>query len=59
MFKDIVYDIQIALNQYGEPLDHQNVEARSRCLAPVRSSQLSLRIPSYSLAFYFVAHAYY
>ena len=54
MFKDIVCDIQITLNQYGEFLDHQNVEARSRCLAPV-----SISIILHSLAFYFVAHAYY
>ncbi len=50
MFKNIVYDIQIALNQYGEPLDHQNEEARSRCLAPV-SSRLSFGF-LHSLAFY-------
>ena len=35
MFKDIVMDLQIAMNQYGEPLDHKNEEARSRFLAPV------------------------
>ena len=42
MFKGIVYDIQTAVNQYGEPLDHQNEEARSRCLAPVSSHSLAL-----------------
>lgn len=35
LFKEIVEDIDIAMNQYGEPVDHNNVEARSRCLVPV------------------------
>ena len=35
MFKEIVNDLDIAMYQYGEPLDHNNVEARSRCFAPV------------------------
>ena len=43
MFKDIVYDIQIALNEYG---DHRNVESRSRCLAPV-SISITLQIPRF------------
>ena len=35
MFKEIVGDLDMAMYQYGEPLDHDNEEARSRCLAPV------------------------
>jgi hypothetical protein len=35
LFKEIVQDIQIIMKQYGPPIDHQNVEARSRFLAPV------------------------
>ena len=35
LFKAIVEDLGIVMNQYGEPRDHQNEEARSRFLAPV------------------------
>ena len=35
LFKEIVEDLDIAMNQYGEPYYHNNEEARSRCLAPV------------------------
>jgi len=44
MFKEIVGDLDMAMYQYGEPLDHANEEARSRCLAPV-SSNISDSIP--------------
>lgn len=35
LFKNIVQDIEIVMKQYGPPIDHQNVEARSIFLAPV------------------------
>jgi hypothetical protein len=35
LFKAIVKDITIIMNQYREPMDHKNAEARSRFLAPV------------------------
>jgi len=35
LFKDIIGDIEIAMKQYGPPIDHKNEEARSRFLAPV------------------------
>ena len=35
LFKEIVQDIEIAMKQYGEPVQHKNEEARSRFLAPV------------------------
>ena len=48
MFKKIVEDVDIAMYQYGEPLDHNNVEAGSRCLAPV-SAQIYLFLDLFSL----------
>lgn len=36
MFKEIIWDMQVALNQYGPPIEHQNEEARSRVLSTVR-----------------------
>jgi len=35
LFKEIVEDMQIAMHQYGPPIDHKNVQARSRFLAPI------------------------
>jgi len=40
LFKSIVGDLEIVMNQYGEPRGHKNEEARSRFLAPVRSKNL-------------------
>ena len=45
LFKEIVEDIDIAMNQYGEPVDHNNEEARSRCLAPVRAHIYRILFP--------------
>lgn len=36
LFREIVSDIHISLNQYGPSADHETEEARSRLLAPVR-----------------------
>jgi hypothetical protein len=33
--KNIVRDLEVMNLEYGEPLDHENAEARSRFLAPV------------------------
>ena len=41
LFKAIVEDLGIVMNQYGEPRDHQNEEARSRFLAPVSAQSAS------------------
>ena len=41
LFKEIVEDLGIAMNQYGEPRDHKNEEARSRFLAPVSAQSAS------------------
>jgi hypothetical protein len=46
MFKEIVQDLEIGMNQYGEPLNHSNMEARSRFLAPVSARY----IPHFSCA---------
>lgn len=35
LFKKVVEDLEIAMNHYGEPLDHKNEEARSRFISPV------------------------
>jgi hypothetical protein len=35
LFKEIVKDLEIVMNQYGDHSDHENVEARSGLLAPV------------------------
>jgi hypothetical protein len=35
LFKAIVEDISLIMKQYGESIDHKNVEARTRYLAPV------------------------
>lgn len=35
LFTEIVDDVQIAINNYGLPEDHQNEEARSRLIATV------------------------
>jgi len=37
LFKLIVGDLEIVMNQYREPRNHKNEEARSRLLAPVCS----------------------
>jgi hypothetical protein len=52
LFKSIVGDLEIVMNQYGEPRDHKNEEARSRFLAPVsaqRFPSLLLRSRFYQL----------
>lgn len=36
MFKQIIWDMQVALNQYGPPIEHQNEETRSRVLSTVQ-----------------------
>ena len=35
LFKGIVLDLEVIMNQYGEPVNHKNMEARSRFLTPV------------------------
>lgn len=35
LFANIATDVQMAVNNYGLPEDHQNEEARSRLIAPV------------------------
>ena len=42
LFKAIVEDLDVVMNQYGEPRDHENGEARPRFLAPVRARSASL-----------------
>jgi len=42
LFKDIIGDIQIAMKQYGPPMDHHNEEARSRFLAPLFNRTIAL-----------------
>jgi hypothetical protein len=39
LFKAIVEDLEVSMKQYGEPNEQVNEEARSRYLAPVRSTQ--------------------
>ena len=41
LFKAIVEDLGIVMNQYGEPRDHKNEAARSRFLAPVSAQSAS------------------
>ena len=41
LFKAIVEDLDIVMNQYGEPRDHKNELARSRFLAPVSAQRAS------------------
>jgi hypothetical protein len=50
MFEAIVGDLDIIMNQYGDPVDHDNEEARSRCLAPVSAHFIPRPI--------FAAHSY-
>ena len=38
LFKDIVADLEVTMKQYGEPVQHENEEARSTFLAPVSDS---------------------
>ena len=38
LFKEILSDLEVIMNQYGEPVNHKNEEARSRFLAPVSPS---------------------
>jgi hypothetical protein len=35
LFKEIVEDLEVTMNHYGEPLNHKNVETKSRFIAPV------------------------
>lgn len=35
LFGDIINDLEVVMKQYGLPIRHKNVEARSRLLAPV------------------------
>jgi hypothetical protein len=41
LFKAMVEDPDIVMDQYGEPCDHKNEEARSRFLAPVSTQSAS------------------
>ena len=41
LFKAMVEDLDVVMNQYGEPRDHKNEEARSRFLAPVSTQSAS------------------
>ena len=45
MFEDIVQDLDTAMNQYGNPVDHANEEARSRCLAPASAQIYRILFP--------------
>lgn len=49
VFKEIVQDMQLVMKQYGPPIEHNNVEARSRFLAPVGIFYMST--PGYLVAF--------
>jgi len=40
MFKEIVGDLDVTMNQYGDPVQHSNEEARSMCLAPVSAHSI-------------------
>ncbi|KAF8806804.1 hypothetical protein BYT27DRAFT_6609038 [Phlegmacium glaucopus] len=42
LFREIISDIQMMLNQYGEPDSHKNEEARSRFLSPLFNRIVSL-----------------
>ncbi|KAK2467391.1 hypothetical protein APHAL10511_000626 [Amanita phalloides] len=42
LFKDIVSDLEVIMNQYGEPVNHKNEEARSRFLAPLFNRTVAL-----------------
>lgn len=42
LFKAIVEDLGIVMNQYGEPRDHKNEQARSRFLAPLFNRTVAL-----------------
>lgn len=46
IFKDIIGDLHVALNQYGPHDDRRNEEARSRFIAPVSATNG----PGFSLA---------
>ena len=37
LFRQVVQDVDLTMKQYGKPVQHDNGEARSRFLAPVRS----------------------
>jgi hypothetical protein len=41
LFKAMVEDLGVVMNQYGEPRDHKDEEARSRFLAPVSTQSVS------------------
>ena len=49
IFKSIVEDLDIVMNQYGDPRDHKNEEARSRFLAPVSAQRFPKGIASLTL----------
>ena len=55
LFKSIAGDLEIVMNQYGEPREHKNEEARSRFLAPV-CSKVSFAAPSLTLLPAFQSH---
>jgi len=42
LFKAMVEDLGVVMNQYGEPRDHKNEEARSRFLAPLFNRTVAL-----------------
>ena len=50
MFEAIVGDLDIIMNQYGDPTELDNEEARSKCLAPVGAHSIPRPI--------FAAHSY-
>ena len=55
LFKLIVGDLEIVMNQYREPRDHKNEEARLRLLAPV-CSKVSFTALSLMLLLAFQLH---
>jgi len=42
LFREIVADLQILMYQFGDPQDHVNEEARSRFIAPVSCTRISV-----------------
>jgi hypothetical protein len=42
LFKQIVADLQIVMYQFGDPQEHVNEEARSRFIAPVSCTRISV-----------------
>ena len=51
LFRSILEDMDIVMRQYGPNFQHPNVEATSRYMAPVRTSQFSTLRSTQALVF--------